>query len=84
MLGFRVHDKHMMHRQLLVGGTGTESGGGGVAGEPAVTLPPITPPTGTGHTDEKARPLSPVPAAQRGSDRTGMVGKRVSIVAPDR
>ena len=80
MLGFRVHNKHMMHRQLLVGGTGTESGGGGVAGEPAVTLPP----TGTEHTDEKARPLSPVPAAQRGSDRTGMVGKRVSIVAPDR
>ena len=77
-----------MHRQLLVGGAGTEmlkeNGGGGVAGEPAVTLPPITPPTGTGHTDEKARPLSPVPAAQRGSDRTGMVGKRVSIVAPDR
>ena len=74
----------MMHRQLLVGGAGTEmlkeNGGGGVAGEPAVTLPP----TSTEHTDEKARPLSPVPAAQRGSDRTGMVGKRVSIVAPDR
>ena len=70
----------MMHRQFLVGGAGAEGGGGGVAGEAFVAPPP----SGTEQSDEKARSLSPVPVTKRGSDRTGMVGKRVSIVAPDR